>query len=101
MRAPPINISSYKQAENIVRSYNERHEGLLRDIVASVSPIRGYADGLEYGELICQVRRIKGVAQRMLNSRDRVGKVKPARVINTLGAQDPRDRTPRQLPLFS
>jgi len=88
-----FNINGYEDAQQIVSGYNERNESWMRDVVAKATRKPAYADGLGFGELIRDARRIHGVAQKMLKRRDSSETLRPV----TARAPAGQSRVQRQM----
>ena len=69
MEQKGFNIRGYAEAEQIVKRGFERNEAYMRDLIADVTGDGDYVDGLNYGGLLRDTRRILSVAEKMLESR--------------------------------
>jgi hypothetical protein len=64
-------VRGYEQAENIVDRLVIGNAPSMRSFVASFTN-PGYADSLDYRGLVRESRKIRGIAQKMLRTREEV-----------------------------
>jgi len=64
------NIASYRDAEFILEKFTF-NEGYLRNLVFYVTNDGVFADGLDYKGLKKEGHKIKGIAEKILKSRDK------------------------------
>ena len=63
-------IGSYERAERIVRDFDRGNRIYLKSLVSGVTGNPEYADRLDYRVLLHEGLKIKGIAQKMLRSRE-------------------------------